>query len=56
MSIPNSLQVSYAGDPLYYYAADSKPGDTTGQRSNDYGAKWCLLAPSRTPITTANSS
>jgi predicted lipoprotein with Yx(FWY)xxD motif len=44
-------QVSYAGHPLYFYAGDSKPGDTTGQGSNQSGAKWWLLTPSGTAIT-----
>lgn len=44
-------QVSYAGHPLYYYAGDSKPGDTNGQGSNQSGAKWWLLAPSGAEIT-----
>jgi predicted lipoprotein with Yx(FWY)xxD motif len=47
----SSKQVTYAGHPLYYYAADTKPGDTSGQGSSNFGAKWWMLAPSGTPIT-----
>jgi predicted lipoprotein with Yx(FWY)xxD motif len=35
--------VTYNGHPLYYYAADQKPGDTTGQGLNQFGAKWYVL-------------
>lgn len=35
--------VTYAGHPLYYYAGDTEPGDTTGQGSRD---AWYVLAPS----------
>jgi predicted lipoprotein with Yx(FWY)xxD motif len=51
-----SMQVTYSGHPLYYYASDSKAGDITGQGSNGYGAKWCIVAPSGTAITSSGSS
>jgi len=38
-----SKQVAYNGVPLYYYAADTNPGDTTGQ---DKGEVWYVVAPS----------
>jgi predicted lipoprotein with Yx(FWY)xxD motif len=47
-------QVSYGGHPLYYYAGDRKPGDTSGQDTNGFGAKWWVLAPSGKPITSSN--
>jgi predicted lipoprotein with Yx(FWY)xxD motif len=37
-------QVTYGGHPLYYYAADQKPGDTTGQGLKQFGAAWYVLA------------
>jgi predicted lipoprotein with Yx(FWY)xxD motif len=37
-------QVTYNGHPLYYYAADQKPGDTTGQGLKQFGAAWYVLA------------
>jgi len=36
------MQVAYNGIPLYYYAADQKPGDTNGQEVGDV---WYVVAP-----------
>jgi predicted lipoprotein with Yx(FWY)xxD motif len=47
-----STQVTYAGHPLYYYAGDTAPGQTAGQGSDNFGAKWWLLAPSGKAITS----
>ena len=41
-----TVQVTYAGWPLYTYAADSKPGDTNGQDVSSFGAQWYALQPS----------
>jgi predicted lipoprotein with Yx(FWY)xxD motif len=38
-------EVTYGGHPLYTYAGDSKPGDTTGQDLDQFGAEWYVLAP-----------
>jgi predicted lipoprotein with Yx(FWY)xxD motif len=35
-------QVTYDGMPLYYFAKDSKPGDTNGQGAGD---KWWIVPP-----------
>jgi predicted lipoprotein with Yx(FWY)xxD motif len=40
-----TLQVTYAGDPLYYFAGDQRPGDITGEGSQAFGAGWDLIAP-----------
>ena len=45
-----AAQVTYAGHPLYHYAADKKPGDVKGQGSNQSGALWWILTPSGAPI------
>jgi hypothetical protein len=37
-----SQQMTYNDIPLYYYAADTKPGDTTGQ---DVGDVWYVVTP-----------
>lgn len=36
-------QVTYNGHPLYYFAGDTKPGDTNGEGSKAFGAGWYLL-------------
>ncbi|HVV77764.1 MAG TPA: hypothetical protein VHC43_17235 [Mycobacteriales bacterium] len=35
-------QVTYYGKPLYYYAGDSKPGDTSGEGVHSFGGYWYL--------------
>jgi predicted lipoprotein with Yx(FWY)xxD motif len=49
-------QASYDGHPLYYYVGDSGPGQTSGQGSDDFGARWWLVAPSGAKITTADTA
>jgi predicted lipoprotein with Yx(FWY)xxD motif len=39
-----ATEVTYHGHPLYYYAADSKPGDTNGQGVKAFGAEWYVLS------------
>ena len=41
-----TVQVIYAGHPLYYYAGDGAPGDTEGQDVEAFGAEWYALGPS----------
>jgi predicted lipoprotein with Yx(FWY)xxD motif len=38
-------QVTYAGHPLYYVVTDRKPGDTSGQGVNNFGAPWDVVGP-----------
>ena len=49
-------EVTYKGHPLYYFVADKSAGSTSGQGSDSFGAKWWLVAPSGTAITTSGSS
>jgi predicted lipoprotein with Yx(FWY)xxD motif len=37
------LQVTYDGYPLYFFAKDSKPGDTHGQGVDGFGGEWYVL-------------
>jgi predicted lipoprotein with Yx(FWY)xxD motif len=37
-----TLQVTYNGMPLYYWASDQNPGDTTGQ---NVGGVWFVVNP-----------
>jgi len=43
-----SIQVTYAGWPLYYYANDAKAGDTTGQ---NVGSVWFVISPAGEQVT-----
>ena len=45
-------QVTYDGHPLYYFASDTSKGSLTGQGNDGFGAKWWLVAPSGSAITT----
>jgi predicted lipoprotein with Yx(FWY)xxD motif len=40
-----STQLTYAGRPLYLFEGDSKPGDTNGDGSTAFGARWDTLTP-----------
>lgn len=50
-----STQVTYKGHPLYYFAGDSGAGQTNGQGSNGFGAKWWLVSPAGSSITGGGS-
>jgi predicted lipoprotein with Yx(FWY)xxD motif len=45
-----SREVTYAGHPLYYFAGDSAPGQTTGQGSDGFGSPWWVVSPAGTAI------
>jgi predicted lipoprotein with Yx(FWY)xxD motif len=45
--------VTYAGWPLYTYAADSGPGSANGQGVSANGGLWYVLSPSGKMITNA---
>jgi len=38
-------EVTYAGHPLYYFIADKKPGDITGQNIDAFGGPWYVVSP-----------
>jgi predicted lipoprotein with Yx(FWY)xxD motif len=46
-------QVTYDAHALYYFAGDSSAGQTNGQGVDGFGAKWWLVAPSGSIITTS---
>jgi predicted lipoprotein with Yx(FWY)xxD motif len=39
-----SREVTYAGHPLYTFAGDTQPGQTTGEGSNGFGAPWWVVS------------
>jgi predicted lipoprotein with Yx(FWY)xxD motif len=43
-------QVTFNGHPLYRYVSDMKPGDTTGQGLDQFGAAWYVLTPAGNKI------
>ena len=48
-----SMQVTYNGHPLYTYALDKQAGQTKGQGSNGFGAKWWAVSARGTAIVKA---
>ena len=40
-----ATQVTYNDHPLYRYAGDNNPGDTSGQNLDFFGGKWYVLSP-----------
>lgn len=48
-----SLQVTYAGHPLYTWIGDNRPGMITGQALLNVGGYWYVIAPSGQEVKTA---
>jgi predicted lipoprotein with Yx(FWY)xxD motif/plastocyanin len=48
-----TTQVTYNGWPLYYYAKDKNPGDTTGQ---DVGGVWYVVSAKGEEVETPGAS
>jgi predicted lipoprotein with Yx(FWY)xxD motif len=46
-----TLQVTYAGHPLYTFAGDSGKGQTSGEGNDSFGAPWWVVAPGGAAIT-----
>jgi predicted lipoprotein with Yx(FWY)xxD motif len=44
------LQVTYAGQPLYYYVDDS-PGTILCQNVAEFGGLWLVVKPNGSPVT-----
>jgi predicted lipoprotein with Yx(FWY)xxD motif len=40
-----TMQVTYAGHPLYYFQGDSAAGQSNGQGSKAFGAGWYVVTP-----------
>jgi predicted lipoprotein with Yx(FWY)xxD motif len=49
-----TLQVTYAGHPLYFFARDGKAGQTKGQGSRNFGGRWFVLSPAGVKVVAKN--
>jgi predicted lipoprotein with Yx(FWY)xxD motif len=49
-------QITYDGHPLYYFVGDSAAGQANGQGSDNFGAKWWLVASSGAKITASDTA
>ena len=50
-----TTEVTYNGHPLYFYAGDASPGQTTGQALNQFGAEWYVLGASGNKVEKGGS-
>jgi predicted lipoprotein with Yx(FWY)xxD motif len=48
-----SMQVTYAGHPLYTYAGDTAPGEANGNGLTFFGGKWSALDESGEAISSS---
>jgi hypothetical protein len=51
-----TMQVAAGGNPLYYYAGDSGPGQTSGQGISSFGGIWYAVQASGQPAKSAGGS
>lgn len=51
-----TVQVTYAGHPLYRFSGDSAAGDMNGQGVDAFGARWYVLGPNGKTIQGTASS
>jgi predicted lipoprotein with Yx(FWY)xxD motif len=47
-----TTQVTYGGNPLYYFVGDKASGDVTGQDIDQFGAKWYVVGKDGKKIDT----
>ena len=50
-----SLQVTYAGHPLYYFSGDTKAGQTSGAGLTDFGGLWSPVSGKGAPVKSSAS-
>jgi predicted lipoprotein with Yx(FWY)xxD motif len=45
-----TVQVTYAGHPLYYYIRDVEPGEILCQNVVEFGGTWLVVSPRGRPV------
>jgi predicted lipoprotein with Yx(FWY)xxD motif len=50
------IQVTYNHHPLYFFANDTKKGQTTGENLDAFGAEWYAVSPTGTTVEPKTSS
>ncbi|MGA8746495.1 MAG: hypothetical protein WB507_11605 [Solirubrobacterales bacterium] len=56
MRSDGTMQVTYAGHPLYSYTADTTPGQANGNGINSYGGIWNAVRPSGSKAPAGSSA
>ncbi len=51
-----TMQVTYAGHPLYTYTADTSPGQVSGNGINTFGGVWNAVQPNGSPAPAGTST
>jgi predicted lipoprotein with Yx(FWY)xxD motif len=51
-----TMQITYAGHPLYTYTADTSPGQVTGNGINSFGGVWNAVQPNGSNAPAGTSS
>ena len=50
-----TVQVTYAGHPLYTFVEDQSPGEATGNGSTAFGGEWNALDESGTAVAASTA-
>ena len=45
-----TVQVTYAGHPLYYFSGDKKPGQIKCENVVNFGGLWLVVSPDGAPV------
>lgn len=51
-----TVQVTYAGQPLYTFAEDSQPGETNGNGVSAFGAEWHALDQNGSTVAASSTA
>jgi predicted lipoprotein with Yx(FWY)xxD motif len=46
-----TMEVTYGGHPLYRFTSDTRPGLTTGEGNDGFGADWWVVKPTGDALT-----